>query len=109
MLNISNYLCPQCKKRMKLVSGLKKHLNSYTSLPLHIQPKKNMLISTKDDKKEKYPQDSKKQGVEKDQKDLISKNFVNEIIRNRLFGHIPQDGFFATESTFFSKQIKFNE
>lgn len=59
---------------MKLVSRLIRYLNAYTSLLLHIQLNQNTLISAKDNEKEKYPQGNKKQDVEEDQKDLVSKN-----------------------------------
>lgn len=51
MLDIRNYLDPQYEKRLKLASRLIRHLNTYKSLPLHIQPNQNTSMPAKDNKK----------------------------------------------------------
>lgn len=59
---------------MKLINKLIKYLNAYISLLLYIQFNQNILIPTKNKKKNKYLQSNKKQDIKKDQKNLIDKN-----------------------------------
>ena len=64
MLATKNYICRQCKKRMKSTSRLTRYLNTCTSLLLHIQPNCNSQMLVEDDnaldyfmhyKEEEYP------------------------------------------------------
>ena len=75
MLATRNYICPQCGKRIKLTSGLTRHLNAYTSLPVHIQLNCDSLLLAEDDnasdyfmhhEEEEYLLGNKGQGVEED-------------------------------------------
>lgn len=43
----------------------------------------------KDNKKEEYSYDNKKQGKKKDQRNLVDKNLDNENVKDRLARHIP--------------------
>lgn len=65
------------------------YLNAYTSLALCIQPNQNTSMLAKDNKKEEYSYDNKKQGIKKDQRNLVDKNLDNENVKDRLARHIP--------------------
>ncbi len=54
MLDTRNYPYPQCGKRIKLTSGLTRHLNACTSLPLCIQPNRNTPMLAEDDNASDY-------------------------------------------------------
>ena len=93
-------------------------MNACTSLLLYIQPNRNSLMLAKDNntsdyfmyyKEEKYPLGNKKQDVEEDQKDLISKSLVNENVRDMLFERTSQDRLLGNELLSFLKEVKFSE
>ena len=51
MLFIKVHICPRCGKRMKLIHGLTRHMNTYTSqqiFPIHMQPEQDILIARED-------------------------------------------------------------
>lgn len=109
MLIIKNSPYPHYGKIVKLIHGLKKHFNDYTSLLLHIHPDQNMLMLEKNDKKEQYQCGNKKQGVEEDQRDLVGEIFDNKNERDRLPRRIPRDMFQSSQSTLSLKKVCFRE
>lgn len=96
MIDIRNYSWSQYRRKMKLKSEVRRHLNAYTSLLLYIQRNWNMLIPVEDNnalnksmyyknKDKVYLLDSnEEQNVEKDQKDLLDKKLDNKSVRNML-------------------------
>lgn len=118
MLVIKNYIYPQYKKRMKLISRLTRYLNTCMSLQLHIQSNQDSLILAKNDdilayfiyyEKKEYPLDNEDQDVEKDQKDLVSKSSDNESIRDGLPRRTPQDRLLGNDLSSSLRKVMFNE
>ena len=49
---IRNYPCPICRKKLKLIHGLTRHMNTCTShqvFLIHMQPKQNTAILREDE------------------------------------------------------------
>lgn len=60
-------------------------------------------------KKKKFLLGNKKQNIEEDQKDLISKSLDNESIKNMLPRYISQDGLLVNELLSSLKKIRFSK
>lgn len=83
---------------MKSSSGLTKHLNFCTSLPLCIEQNRDSPMLAKDDNasdsfmhynEEEYLLGNKKQDLEEDQIDLVDKSLDNQSVKNILSRRMP--------------------
>ncbi len=117
ILDIRNYPCPQCGKKMKLTSGLTRHLNACISLLLCIQLDRNTPMLAEDNdvsdhfmhyKKEEYPLGNEGQEIKEDQRDLVGQGSDNKSLRDMLPGRTPQVGLLGSESSSFLREIRFS-
>ena len=118
MLATKNYTYPQYGKKMKSTSGLTRHLNAYTSLPLHILPNRNSpMLAENDDasdyfmhqEEEEYPLGNKKQNVKKDYRDLVGESSDNKRVKKMLLGHTLQDRLLESELSSSLREMRFSE
>ena len=118
MLAIRSYMYPQCEKRMKSRSGLKKHLNACKSLLLLSQLNWDSPILAKDDdtldyfiydNEKEYALGKKRQDIKEDQRNLVGKSWDNKSVRNMLPKRPPQDGLHASELLSSLKEVWFSE
>ena len=115
-----NYLCPVCRKKLKLIYRLTRHMNMCTShqvFPIRMQPKQDTPIPGEDENASKNirpHEDEKsileKQDIEKDHRNLGSKSSnTGSRVKDGLSRCIPQIGLLGNESLSSLREIWFSD
>ena len=123
MLFTREYSCPGCGKRIKLISGSTRYINTCTSqiiqqgLLICMQPEEDMPMLRKDDNASVYFEPHKseeytlnEQDIERDHRDSMGKSSnTRSFARDNLSGRICQDGLLASKSSLFLREVRFSE
>ena len=118
MLFIKVHSCPRCGKRMKLIHGLTRHINTCTSQQIFLicmQPKQDILIAREDVNASKNfrphkDDESEVYDIERDPRNLIGKSSdTKSSARYGLSGCTSQYGLLASELSASLKEVRFSK